>query len=66
MTFASLFGLGDTAFSNPNCSCADALVETLARTTVANHKTEIFACLDTFPTLFAIIPDDDPASIENS
>jgi len=62
-TFASLFGLGDTVFSNPDCPYVDMLAEFAAVTAAPGRKTEVLAYPDAFPTLCAIISDEDPTSI---
>jgi len=62
-TFASLFGLGDDAFSNHDRPCVDTLAEVAAVTAAPSHRTEVLGYPDVFPTLCAIISDDDPTSI---
>jgi len=62
-SFASLFGLGYTVFSNPDRPYVDTLAEFAARTAGAGHKTKVLAYPDAFPTLCAIISDVDPTSI---
>ena len=62
-TFASLFGLGDDAFSNHDRPCVDTLAEFAAGTAAPGHKAVVLGYPDAFPTLCAIISDDDPTSI---
>ena len=62
-TFASLFGLGDTVFSNPDRPHVDALAKFTAVTVAPGHKTEVLGYPDVFPTLCALISDEDPTSI---
>jgi len=62
-TFASLFGLGDDAFSNHDRPYVDTLAEFAAGTAVPGHKAVVLGYPDAFPTLCAIISDDDPTSI---
>jgi len=62
-TFASLFGLGNDAFSNHDRPYVDTLAEFAAVTVANGHKAEVLAYPDAFPTLCAIISNDDPTSI---
>jgi len=62
-TFASLFGLSDDAFSNHDRPCIDMLAEFAAVTAAPGHKAAVLGYPDAFPTLCAIISDDDPTSI---
>jgi len=62
-SFASLFGLGDTVFSNPNRPYVETLAKFAAVTAGAGHKTEVLAYAEAFPTLCAIISNADPTSI---
>ena len=62
-TFASLFGLGDDAFSNLDRPYVDTLAEFAAVTAAPGYKAEVLGYPDAFPTLCAIISNDDPTSI---
>jgi len=62
-TFASLFGLSDTVFRNLDQPCIDTLAEFAAVTAAPGHKTSVLGYPDAFPTLCAIIFDEDPTSI---
>jgi len=62
-TFASLFGLGDTVFSNHDRPYFDMLAKFAAVTAAPGHKAEVLGYPDAFPTLCTIISDDDPTSI---
>ena len=62
-TFASLFGLGDDVFSNHDRPCVDTLAEFAVGTAAPGHKVVVLDYPDAFPTLCAIISDDDPTSI---
>jgi len=62
-TFASLFGPGDTVFSNHDRPYFDTLAEFAAVTAAPGHKAEVLGYPDAFPTLCAIISDDDLTSI---
>jgi len=62
-TFASLFGLGDDAFSNHDRPYVDTLAEFAAGTAAPGHKAKVLGYPDAFPTLCAIISNDDPTSI---
>jgi len=62
-TFASLFGLGNDAFSNHDRPYVDTLAEFAAVTAAPGHKAEVLAYPNAFPTLCAIISNDDPTSI---
>jgi len=61
--FASLFGLGDDAFSNHDRPHVDTLAEFAAVTAAPGHKAEVLGCPNAFPALCAIISNDDPTSI---
>jgi len=62
-TFASLFGLGDTVFSNQDRPYFDTLAKFAAVTAAPGHKAKVLGCPDAFPTLCAVISNDDPTSI---
>jgi len=62
-TFASLFGLSDDVFSNHDRPYVDTLAEFPAVTAAPGHKAEVLGYPDAFPTLCAIISDNDPTSI---
>jgi len=62
-TFASLFGLGDNAFSNHDHPYVNTLAEFAVVTAAPGHKVAVLGYPDAFPTLCAIISDDDPTSI---
>jgi len=62
-TFASLFGLGDSVLSNHDRPYFNTLAKFNAVTAAPGHKAEVLGYPDAFPTLCAIISDDDPTSI---
>jgi len=62
-TFASLFGLRNAGFSNPDCPHIDTLAEFTAVTAALGHKTKVLGYPDAFPTLCALISNEDPTSI---
>jgi len=62
-TFASLFGLGNDAFSNHDRPYVDTLAEFAAATAAPGHKSEVLGYPDAFPTLCPLISDADPTSI---
>jgi len=62
-TFASLFGLGDDAFSNHDRPYVDTLADFAAVTAAPSHKAEVLGYPDAFPTLCTLISNDDPTSI---
>jgi len=62
-TFAILFGLGNDAFSNHDRPCVDTLAKFAAVTAAPGHKAEVLGYPDAFPTLCALISNDDPTSI---
>jgi len=62
-TYSSLFGLGDIVFSNHDRPYFDTLAKFAAVTAAPGHRTEVLGYPDAFPTLCAIISDDNPTSI---
>jgi len=50
-------------FSNPDCPYGDTLIKSVAVTSGVGHKAEVLAYLDAFPTICALISDEDPTSI---